>query len=396
MQTIEPAPQMIITRGLTFLLALACGAVVANLYYAQTLITSISLDLHLNLKLSGLIVTLTQVGYGLGLLFIVPLSDLVENRRLLIVLLCLTFLSLLGIIFSETSWVFLFFCLVLGITTVAAQVILPFVAHLTSIEKRGAIVGKVMSGLLMGIMLSRPIASFLSYLFSWQAVFIFSATFMLLLIFLFKRFFPQRQPEHALSYRQLMASFPKIFKSYPILRRRAFYHALLFFVFSLFWTSIAMLLMGDFFHYTQEKVALFALVGATGALTAPIAGRIADKGWTRQATGVAILLVCASCLISKWHHGYSITALVLSALILDVGVACNVVLGQRSIYALAPEIRGRLNGLYVSLFFMGGAIGSGLSGYLYKLGGWSAIANAGVIVSVFTLLYFLTEYKRSK
>jgi MFS family permease len=160
MNTVQHSPAsespIIMTRGLTFLLALACGAIVANLYYAQTLIAAIGNNLHLNLKLSGFIVTLTQFGYGAGLLFIAPLSDLVENRRLIIVLLALTFLSLLGIIFLQTTSIFLLFCFLLGLTSASAQIIVPFVAHITPIEKRGQIVGTVMSGLLLGIMLSAP------------------------------------------------------------------------------------------------------------------------------------------------------------------------------------------------------------------------------------------------
>lgn len=400
MSTIQLSPDsdnpIIMTRGLTFLLALACGAIVANLYYAQTLIALISSDLHLNLKLSGFIVTLTQLGYGAGLLFIAPLSDLVENRRLIIVLLVLTFLSLLGIIFSQTSSILFIFCFFLGLTSVSAQIIIPFVAHITPIEKRGQTVGTVMSGLLLGIMLSRPLASLFTHFFSWHAIFIFSAVFMLLLIFLLHHFFPTRKPQHNLSYVKLIASFPLIFKSYPVLRRRAFYHAMLFCVFNLFWTSVAVLLMGPFFNYSQETVALFAFVGATGALMAPIAGRLADKGYTRIATGIAILLVGLACIIARWHSGHSMIALVISALILDIGIACNVILGQRAIYALAPEIRGRLNGLYVAIFFIGGGIGSALSAYLYRLGGWNFITYAGFMVSLFVFFYFMTECVRNK
>ena len=400
MSTIQLSPDsdnpIIMTRGLTFLLALACGAIVANLYYAQTLITLIGSDLHLNLKLSGFIVTLTQLGYGAGLLFIAPLSDLLENRRLIIVLLALTFLSLLGIIFSPTSSTLLLFCFLLGLTSASAQVIIPFVAHITPIEKRGQVVGTVMSGLLLGIMLSRPLASLFTHFFSWQAIFVFSAVFMLLLIFLLHHFFPTRRPKHNLSYVKLIASFPLIFKSYPVLRRRALYQASLFCVFNLFWTSIAMLLMGPFFNYSQETVALFAFVGATGALMAPIAGRLADKGHTQIATGVAIILVGLACIIARWHNGHSMIALVISALILDIGVASNLILGQRTIYALAPEIRGRLNGLYVAIFFIGGGIGSALSAYLYRLGGWNFITYAGFIVSLFVFFYFMTECVRNK
>lgn len=387
---------IIMTRSLSFLLALACGAIVANLYYSQTLIAAISNDLHLNLKLSGFIVTLTQFGYGAGLLFIAPLSDLVENRRLIIVLLALTFLALLGIIFLQTTVPFLLFCFLLGLTSASAQVIIPFVAHITPIEKRGQVVGTVMSGLLLGIMLSRPMASLFTHFFSWRAIFIFSAAFMLLLIVLLHHFFPTRKPQHNLSYIKLITSFPLIFKSYPALRRRAIYHATLFCVFNLFWTSIAVLLMGSFFNYSQETVAWFAFVGATGALTAPIAGRLADKGYTQIATGVAIFLVGLACMIAKWHNGYSLTALIISALLLDIGVACNLILGQRTLYALAPEIRGRLNGLYVAIFFIGGGIGSALSAYLYRVGGWNFITTAGAMVSLFVFFYFIMECLQGK
>ncbi|MCE3238916.1 MAG: transporter [Gammaproteobacteria bacterium] len=219
---------------------------------------------------------------------------------------------------------------------------------------------------------------------------------MLLLIVLLKRFFPTRKPKHNLSYTKLIASFPLIWKSSPVLRRRALYQAMLFCVFNLFWTSIAVLLMGPFFNYSQETVAWFALVGATGALTAPIAGRLADRGYTRIATGIALVLVGLAYLIGSWHSGHSIIALVISALLLDIGVACNLILGQRSIYALAPEIRGRLNGLYVAIFFVGGGIGSALSAYLYRLGGWSFISCAGCLVSLLVFCYFLMEYGQSK
>lgn len=394
----SPVPEnsIIISRRLTLLLALACGAIVANLYYTQTLIAAISADLHLNLKLSGFIVTLTQFGYGAGLLFITPLSDLVENRRLIMILLALTFLSLLGIILSNTPIVFLLFCFLLGLTTVSAQVILPFVAHITPAEKRGRIVGNIMGGLLLGIMLSRPMASLLSHFFSWRAIFIFSATFMMLLIFLLHHFFPVGKPRHKISYVKLIASFPSIFKSSPVLRRRAAYQAMIFCVFNLFWTSIAVLLMGPFFNYTQETVAWFAFVGATGALTAPIAGRLADKGYTRIATGIAIFLVVLACSIATWHHGHSIVALVIAAVVLDIGAACNLILGQRSIYVLAPEIRGRLNGLYMAILFLGGGIGAALSPYLYRTGGWNCITYTGVIIAACTFLYFLTECKQKK
>ncbi|MCD6055068.1 MAG: ynfM 2 [Gammaproteobacteria bacterium] len=381
-----------ITRKLVFLFALSCGGMVANLYYMQTLIPLIVADLHLNPQLSGLIVTLTQIGYGTGLLLIVPLSDIVESRKLIMASFGLVFLSLLGLLFAKSDFVFFSLCFVLGLTGIAAQLILPLVAHLTPVEQRGKVVGNVMSGLFLGIMLSRPIASGLAHWGGWKTVFICSAVLMIILGLLLYRYLPKRQPARGLSYFQLIASFPAIVKQYPILRRRAAYQAMIFGVFSLFWSSIATLLMGDFYHYSQDKIALFAFVGAMGACVAPFAGRFADKGWTKGATVVSILLAVLAFFIAKYDRGHSITALIIAALLLDVAAPCNVVLGQRAIYALAPEIRGRLNALYTSLFFVGGAMGSALSGYLYVQGGWSLVTTVGIIIASFAVVYAGADY----
>lgn len=380
------------TRGLILILAIACGAIVANLYYAQTLVPLIGHYLNLNVQWAGFIVTLTQIGYGCGLLFIVPLADLIENRRLITILLCLTLFSIVGIIFAKSSVIFLLFCFLLGLTAVAAQVIVPLVTHSVPVENRGKVVGNIMTGLFLGIMFARPLSSWLADIFSWRAIFIVSAIFMLTLIFLLRVILPYHKPVHELSYRKLIFSLPVILKTYPALRRRALYHAILFGIFSLFWTSIAMLLMGDFYHYSQTQIALFAFAGALGALTAPIAGRIADRGWTKIFTGMAIILVGISCVIAKWHGGHSIVSLIIAALLLDVGVACNLVLGQRTIFSLAACVRGRLNGLYMTIFFIGGAIGSALAGYLYTRGGWNDITNVELIAVFIVFVYYLTEF----
>lgn len=381
-----------LTTGMVFILAIACGSIVANLYYAQTLIVMIGNHLHLNLQLTGLIVALTQLGYCIGLLFIVPLADVIENKRLILGLLSLMGIFLLIIIFTHTGSTFLLCCFLLGLATVATQVIIPFAAHFTPLEKRGSVIGKITSGLLFGIMFARPMASTMAYLFTWQSIFIFSAVLITLIALVLYYKLPERMPGHKISYKQLIYSLPVILKSYPILQRRAAYHAILFAVFTLFWTSIAMLLLGNYYHYSQVEVALFAFVGAAGALMAPIAGRLADAGHTRIATGGAILMVMLACFLAKWHGGHSIIMLVIAAIILDAGVGGNLVLGQRAIFALVPEVRSRLNGLYMGIFFIGGATGSGLSGYLYAHGAWNYITNAGAMGSVLAFAYFLSEF----
>lgn len=376
---------------LVLILATTCGAVVANLYYAQTIILEIGKSFQLSVELCGLIVTLSQIGYGLGLLLIVPLADIIENKKLILGLLLILAISLFAMIIVKTKLIFLLSFLAMGISAAVAQIIVPFVTHFTPLESRGKVTGTIMSGLLFGIMLARPLASFLSDLFMWKSIFIFSYALILLLIFILYFKLPKRIPEHKINYSKLIYSLPFIIKDYPVLRRRAIYHAVLFGVFSLFWTSVAIHLMEDY-HYSQSFVALFAFVGAAGALIAPYAGRLADRGLTKIATGSAILIVGLSCILANtWHD--QIILLVIAALLIDGGVACNLVLGQRSIYALAPQIRSRLNGLYMSIFFTGGAIGSGVSGYLYAHGGWSSIMSAGAMAIVCVYIYFLTEPK---
>lgn len=379
------------TNGLIFIFAIASGAIVANLYYAQTLLLPISHSIHLAPALVGFIVTFTQWGYVIGLLFIVPLVDFTENRRLIVTLLCLSSLFLLGLAFTNNSIIFLLFSFLLGVSLVAPPIILPFASHILPVEKHGQAIGKIMSGVLFGIMFSRPLASGLAEIFSWHAIFIFSAIFMAIFAGLFYYLLPKRIPAHQLSYWKLLRSMPAILKSYPILRRRALYHAMLFGTFCLFWASVAMLLSSYNFHFSQGQIALFAFAGATGGFTAPIAGRIADRGWIRLATAIAIVIVIVAFIVAKISGEHSIIALVISALLLDIGVAANVVLGQKALFSLDPKIRGRLNSIYVASFFIGGATGSAMAGYLFTHWGWSYIAGLGIIVSIVTFIYFLSE-----
>jgi predicted MFS family arabinose efflux permease len=287
------------TNGFIFILAIACGAIAANLYYAQTLLSPIGHSIHLAPSLIGFVVTLVQVGYVIGLLFIVPLADFTENRRLIVCLLCLSCLFLFRLAFIKAKLLFLFVCFLLGVSLVIPPIIIPFVSYILPVEKQGQAIGKIIGGLLLGATLARPLASALADIFSWNAIFIFSAALMAIVACLFYCLLPKRTPEHRLSYWKLLGSMPSILKSYPVLRRRALYHAMLFGVFSLFWSSVAMLLSSHIFNYTQGQIALFAFAGAMGGFAAPIAGRLADRGWIKSGTAIAIIIVIAAFIISK-------------------------------------------------------------------------------------------------
>ncbi|GAB1158590.1 MFS transporter [Paenibacillus illinoisensis] len=384
-----------VPRWLVFLLAASCGLIVANLYYAQTVIGPISDSTGLSPAAAGLIVTLTQVGYVIGLLFIVPLSDIMENRRLVTSFLVLLVVALTAAAFSTHAVLFLTASLVIGVGSVVAQILVPYATYLTSEEQRGQVVGNVMSGLLLGIMLARPVASFITDAFGWQAVFIFSAIVIALLALLLSRALPARKPQPAMKYGQLIVSLGTLFKTLPMLRRRALYQASLFGAFSLFWTTVPLRLANDF-GMTQQGIARFALAGVGGAIAAPIAGRWADKGLTRILTGLAIVIAVLSFGLAYVFQGHSTAELVLLvvvAITLDMAVSGNLVLGQRVIYSLAGEARGRVNGIFMSIFFIGGAIGSSIGSWSYASGGWSLTTLIGLIMPLLALGYYFTEKK---
>lgn len=383
-----------ISTGMTFLLAAACGLIAANIYYAQPLAGPISAALGLSPQAAGLVVTLTQIGYGAGLLLVVPLGDLVENRKLALIMIGVATLGLLGAAVSSSAAPFLAASLLIGLGSVAVQVLVPYAAHMAPEAVRGRVVGNVMSGLMLGIMLARPVSSFVAELSSWHVVFLASAAAMIALALVLTRALPPRTPASRLRYGELLASMGHLAATTPILQRRALYHACLFGAFSLFWTTTPLLLAGPVFGLSQGGIALFALAGVAGSVAAPIAGRVADHGWTRPATIFAMLAVASAFLMthlallgSMWSLGL----LVIAAIVLDFGVSANMTLGQRAIFALGPEFRSRLNGLYMASFFIGGAIGSAVGGWAYAQGGWTLASWIGFALPVAALTFVVLE-----
>lgn len=386
-----------IPTWLIILLAAACGIIVANLYYSQPLVGIISESIGLSATSAGLIVTLTQLGYVIGLLFIVPLGDIVENRKLVFIALLLTGIALAITAVIKQPTPFLAASFFIGLGSVAAQVLVPFASYLASDSSRGRVIGNVMSGLLLGIMLSRPLSSLAANYFGWNSIFALSAIAVILLAFVLLKVLPERRPSTDTSYTGLIGSMWHLFKTTPILRRRAAYHALVFASFSLFWTTVPLFLADNpIFHFSQKEIALFALVGVAGAIASPIAGRLADRGWTQPATVIALATVFVSMLLPQLIHTDSntgIVILVISAILLDAGVSANLVLGQRTIFSLSPEFRSRLNGLFMAIFFFGGATGSAIGGLTYAKEGWSAVIWVGAAFPLIAILYFAKEMK---
>lgn len=394
--TIDTAPEpAAVSRRLTFVLAAACGMIAANLYYAQPLIAPISADLGLSHAAAGLIVTMTQIGYGTGLLFIVPLGDLVENRTLICSIIALGAAALLAAAFATHALPFLIAALFVGLGSVAVQVIMPYSAHLAPEAIRGRVVGNVSTGLMMGIMLARPVSSFVTAASSWHVMFFASAALMIALAVVLWMTLPPRKPVARMHYGTLLLSMPDLVRTTPLLRRRALYQASLFSCFTLFWT-VAPLQLAREFGFTQRGIALFALAGVAGVFSAPIAGRLADRGHSRMATFAAMLLAIFGFLVTYVGAAGSmlnLACLLAAAIAIDLGAQGNVVLGFRAIFLLGPEHRSRLNGLYMATFFAAGAAGSAVGAWAFAQGGWTLASAIGLALPVAGLLYALTEQR---
>jgi len=373
--------------GLVLLFAFCCGVIVANIYYAQPIIELIAPDIGLSAGGASLIVSLTQVGYALGLFFLVPLADLLENRRLMLATLAVTVASLIGAGLSTGPGILLVTSLLIGFGSMSVQMLIPLAAHLAPEETRGRVVGAIMGGLLLGILLARPVSSVIADHFDWRAVFFGAAAVMLLIALIVATTLPSRRPGHRATYAQLLLSLGQLFRREPVLRQRALYQALMFAGFSLFWTAAPLALSREY-GLSQSQIALFALVGAVGAVAAPIAGRLADAGHTRSMSALAMVLGIFSFLPGVLPLPFGVVGLAITGIVLDFAVQMNMVLGQRAVYSLDPASRGRLNALYMTSIFVGGATGSSVASLIYEHAGWPGIAALGSSLSLIALIAF--------
>ena len=370
-----PAQGARMDRGLVAVMAVATGLAVANNYYAQPLLPAIGRSLHLGPGGAGLIVTVAQVGYAAGLILLLPLGDLVERRRLVSVLSLATAVALVWLGASPSAASLLPAALVVGAVSVLAQVLVPFSASLASPEERGRVVGMVMSGLLIGVLLARTLAGYLAETGTWRVVYFVAAGAMAVQAVVLYGRLPDYRERTDLSYPRLVGSVVTLLREEPVLRLRSVYGLFSFGTFSVLWTSLAFLLARRY-HYSTGVIGLFGLIGAAGALTATLAGRLSDRGWARYSTGAATALLLGSWL-ALWLGRSSLPALILGILALDVGAQGLHITNQGEIYRLRPEARSRLTSAYMVLYFAGGAAGSVSSALLYSHLGWTGVCAAG-------------------
>ncbi|MFJ2959422.1 MFS transporter [Streptomyces sp. NPDC087270] len=384
--TAEPGRAL---RWVIITLAFACGASVANLYYAQPLLGLLSNSFDVSKGTATVVVTATQIGYALGLALLIPLGDLLENRRLASRTLLITAVALAVAAFAPDFWVFLAVSVLIGVTSVVAQILIPLAAHLAPAESRGRLVGQVMSGLLLGIMLARSVASFAAAAWGWRSIYAISAVVMLLTSLALLKVLPVRKPDHSARYGTLLASVAGLARSEPVLVRRALTQACMFGAFTAYWTAVAYEL-ADRHHMSQNGIAVFALVGAAGAASAPVAGRLGDAGRGVPGRAVAILLGLVAMVVA----GFGVDNLVLLAIggvLLDFAVQGHQVLSQRDIYALRPDARARVNSVYMTTVFLGGAAASAATGAVHSAWGWTGVTVMGAALTVVAFLLWSVE-----
>lgn len=378
----EPAA---ITPFLTFFLAAAVAIVVLNLYASQPLLGLIGPAFGLTGAQASLVTTLTLLGYAAGLVFLVPLVDIFANRRL-IVLTLTGCIAALGVACLATSAsIFFMSAVAIGFASTAIQMLVPVAAALAPPEQRGRVVGNVMSGLMIGTLLSRPIASLVAEAFGWRMFYALTAFLIAILTVAIMKVIPERRPPAGPRYGALIASLGSLLRDEPVLLRRSIYQFLLMGAFSVFWTTVALRLGTAPFELGQRGIALFSLAAAGAVIVAPIAGRLADQGRTRSMTFVAQTIVVSSMVLAAIADGaehlvdpqtspaWSLGLLTVSAFLLSLGVTADQILGRHAINMLQGEARGRINGIYTGLMFLGGSLGAFLGGYAWGTSGWPAV-----------------------
>ncbi|EMI5492531.1 MFS transporter [Providencia stuartii] len=379
------APQAELTTGLVVLMAVATGLVVASNYYAQPLLETIASQFNLTTNMAGFIVTAAQLGYAAGLLFLVPLGDIFERKRLILTMTSLSAIGLLITALSNNVWQILLGTALTGLFSVVAQVLIPMAATLAKPNQRGKAVGIIMSGLLLGILLARTVSGAVAMVGGWRAIYWVAFGLLFLLIIVLALKLPRYHQKTNLNYFQLLFSIVRLFCGTPVLAVRALLGALVFANFALLWTAMAFLLATPPFSYSEGTIGLFGLVGAAGALMASQAGHLVDKGKGKRVTTIGLILL----LLSWAPIGFakeSLIAFIIGVLILDLAVQAVHVTNQSTLYRILPEARNRITAGYMTSYFIGGALGSLLSGYAYEKAGWEGVAASGAILSVVSLI----------
>lgn len=388
----ENHAEFVLTKSLILLMAVICGVCVANLYYIQPLEAQVASEFRVSQGMAGIAATMTQVGYAVGLVFLVPLGDILERRDLILRMLVLVAASLLAAAISPSYGVFLPAMFAIGLTTIVPQLIVPFAAHLSRPEARGKVIGDVMSGLLIGILLSRAFSGLLGSGFGWRRVYLCAAGLMALMFLLVLLLFPKSRPVSDLSYAALLKSIPGLIRNQRPLRESAVNGFFLFGSFSIFWTSLVFLLETPLYRMGAREAGLFGFAGVAGALAAPLIGKMADRKSPRFSIGIAVLLSTLAYAVFALF-GNRLWGLILGVVILDLGNQGGQVSNQARIHSLGDEARSRNNMIFMFSYFIGGAAGSFFGTLSWQKFGWAGVCAVGFLFQAAALIFHFLVYR---
>jgi predicted MFS family arabinose efflux permease len=376
-----------LTRSLLWVMAIATGLIVANLYYNQPLLDDMASTFHVGSGKAGQVGGLTQLGYATGMLFIAPLADMIRRRRLILICLALTTIALVLVGMATGINLLIVASYFVGIFSLIPQLLVPMTAHLAKPEERGAKIGFVMSGLLLGILLSRTISGFVGAHLGWRAMFYIAAGIMVVIWLLLFFLLPEVEPEYTGTYGALMKSLLTLIKEEPALRVAAIRGALCFACFSAFWVTLTFLLRENF-NKGSDVAGLFGLVGAFGALAAGLMGKLSDKMDAYKLSAFTLLLIVISFVIF-FFSAHSFAGLIIGVIIMDMGVQATHISNQSLIFALRPEARNRINTIYMVTYFIGGGFGTYLAAQAWANYKWTGVCILGITVSVIAVVVHL-------
>lgn len=374
-------------------MAIATGLIVANLYYCQPLIILIAKEFAIPEDQAGTITYLTQAGYAIGMFFMVPLGDKLERKKQIQFT---TLAAVIALIIAATASNFRMLQIasfLIGAASIVPQLILPLSASLASPEQRGKVIGTVMSGLLVGILISRTVSGFIGAWLGWRGMFWIAAVLCLLIVVVIQKKFPVNKPDFKGTYGELLQSLFSLIKTQPMLREATLINALSFAQFGAFWTTMVLLLSGDPFNFNSATIGLFGIVGASGALAAPLVGKLGDKGNPRVVIGYGCLLLLISFIVF-YFSSESMIGIMIGIVFIDVGLQSVHISNQTRVYSLLPEARNRMNTVYMSFSFLGTALGSAFGLWLWNFGKWHAFSIGGAMLSVASIIIYALTYKR--
>lgn len=381
-------PKSPLSGAVVLLFAIACGLSVANVYYAQPLLDAMAMTFSMDPATVGIVISLTQVGYGVGLLLLVPLGDLLNRRYLIVCQMLLSTCAVLLVALSSSSLWFLAGLLLTGLLAVVAQVLVAYAANLARPEQRGHVVGLVTSGIVVGLLLARTVSGIMADLAGWRSVYLLSAGLTLLMALLLWRVLPAaEQPRTQGSYGQLLRSVFSLLREEKVLRDRAVLALLTFAAGTVLWTPLVLPLSTPPLSLSHTQIGLFGLAGAAGALGAAHAGRLADRGLAQWTSGAALMLMLLSWLAIAFTQS-SLWALLLGVITFDLGLQAVHVTSQSLIYSVRPDAQSRLVAAYMLFYSAGSALGSVLATMMYAWAGWLGVCALGAAINLLALVYW--------